>query len=72
VSFFGKEGCMECDSPAGGLVNGDGKCNRCHGSGLEDFYDAAASAALGMEPSPCRRCGGDGICPRCGGEGEHD
>ncbi len=64
--IFGPTGCKECDSPASFLTIGNGKCNKCHGSGNENFYGAVAG-----DRGNCRRCGGSGACPRCGGKGQH-
>src|SRR5579862_850037 len=68
---FGPTGCKECDRPAGFITIGDGKCKACHGSGISNFYGAAASLASGKESNNCERCGGSGICPRCGGGGKY-
>jgi hypothetical protein len=70
-NFFGPTGCKECDRPADSFTIGDGKCNVCHGSGIANFYGAAASLAFGEETNNCERCGGSGVCPRCGGAGEY-
>ncbi len=66
-----KGDCLECDSPADTFTIGDGKCNVCHGSGIEDFGDAAFSTMVGGDGKNCTRCGGTGVCPRCEGEGRH-
>jgi len=46
---------------------GDGKCNKCGGTGIENIFGAAIQTMLGEET--CSRCGGSGTCPTCNGEG---
>jgi hypothetical protein len=42
-------------------LNGDGRCSRCHGSGV--------NCDLASDVPNCRACGGTGVCPTCGGAG---
>ncbi len=71
MSFY-KGNCRECDSPGDNMVKGDGKCNRCGGSGIDNIWDAIPSAVTTGGVRNCERCGGTGVCPRCDGKGEHD
>ncbi len=49
---------MDCD---GGMFEGDGKCDMCHGTGK--------NVHLNSDKVDCEKCGGSGICPACGGTG---
>jgi hypothetical protein len=65
-------GCPECASPADALSIGNGKCNKCDGTGVESFAEGMDDILSGGDGNSCRRCGGSGDCPRCGGTGEID
>jgi DnaJ-class molecular chaperone len=50
--------CPDCD---GGVLAGNGKCSRCHGSGVNLNLASAAPQ--------CGFCKGTGACPTCEGTG---
>lgn len=50
--------CPSCD---GGFLVGDGRCARCHGTGINPQIDSA-------QPE-CPFCRGSGTCADCGGLG---
>src|SRR5262249_24108021 len=68
VTVFGskeKEGmcerrgrCPDCDS---GMLNGDGRCSHCHGSGT--------NLNFASDVPQCLFCKGTGVCQSCGGDG---
>jgi DnaJ-class molecular chaperone len=51
----------KCTDCAGGVLNGDGKCGKCNGTGINTQLDSA-------QPK-CPYCNGTGVCATCGGEG---
>ncbi len=53
--------CPDCDQ---GLVEGNGKCSKCLGSGR--------NPSLNSEEDLCRYCGGTGTCATCGGSGRKE
>lgn len=61
---FPSEPCAECGDSGNRLTKGDGKCNRCGGSGV----DAGVAVLAGYE-ADCERCNGTGVCPACNGTG---
>jgi hypothetical protein len=50
--------CLDCD---GGMFTGDGRCSRCHGSGV--------NLNLASDVPKCLSCGGSGVCQTCAGSG---
>lgn len=50
--------CADCD---GGVLIGDGRCSRCHGSGV--------NLNLASSISKCLSCDGTGVCRNCDGTG---
>ncbi len=65
---FNTESCPDCDGP-GILGGGDGKCSRCHGSGLEVDVITALAEAISGQSQKCETCGGSGKCQTCYGKG---
>lgn len=61
---FLSEPCTECGDSGQLPTKGDGKCNRCGGSGV----DVGAAVLAGYE-GDCERCNGTGVCPTCNGTG---
>ena len=62
--LMSREPCTECSEPGDQLTKGDGKCNRCNGSGI----DVGVAVLAGYE-GDCERCNGTGICSVCNGTG---
>jgi DnaJ-class molecular chaperone len=61
-----REPCPECDEEGfNSAAPNNGKCNKCHGTGIADLVEAIIT----MDGNQCPRCDGDGICPRCRGDG---
>jgi len=62
--------CFDCDNVRINFFvdEGNGKCDKCHGSGLGDALDQF-SANLVNEESKCEKCAGTGQCQNCGGTG---
>ena len=57
--MYGKsERCPDCD---GGMLRGNGRCSRCHGSGT--------NLNLASDLPKCPACDGSGTCATCGGAG---
>ena len=50
-----------CPGCAGGFFEGDGKCGKCNGTGINTQLDSA-------QPQ-CPFCAGTGVCASCGGSG---
>ncbi len=50
--------CPDCDE---GAFTGNGRCSRCHGTGI--------NCNLGSDVPACPGCAGTGICSTCGGAG---
>jgi DnaJ-class molecular chaperone len=50
--------CLACD---GGTFAGDGRCSKCHGSGV--------NLNLASDVPGCLFCNGTGVCANCGGSG---
>ena len=57
----GRARCPDC---ADGLFEGNGKCARCDGTGVNPHLNSA-------EPK-CPHCRGTGACPTCNGTGYTD
>jgi len=53
-----------CPDCAGGLLNRDGKCGKCDGTGVNTQLDS--------EQPKCPYCKGTGVCATCGGEGYYN
>jgi DnaJ-class molecular chaperone len=62
--LMSREPCSECGDSGNRLTKGDGKCNRCSGSGV----DVGVAVLTGYE-GDCERCNGTGVCPACNGTG---
>ena len=54
----GRPRCPDCDE---GLFERNGKCGKCHGTGINTQLNSA-------QPE-CPFCAGTGICSTCGGSG---
>jgi hypothetical protein len=54
----GRSRCPDC---AAGLLEGDGRCGKCNGTGINTQLDSA-------QPK-CPYCHGTGVCATCGGSG---
>lgn len=65
--------CPDCNSikVSPFIDEGDGKCDKCHGTGLGNALDQFAGSLVG-EASECNECGGTGQCQTCGGTGTSD
>jgi hypothetical protein len=50
--------CLQCDA---GAFIGDGRCSKCHGSGV--------NLNLASDVPKCPACNGTGVCANCGGSG---
>ena len=71
ITIMFEQNCPECDSQPS-MFKGNGKCNVCHGTGIDSVLDATIDYMGGGEGKSCSRCGGSGVCPRCNGEGVID
>jgi len=52
--------CPDCDE---GALHGNGRCSRCHGTGI--------NVNLASDAPKCPACDGTGICSTCGGSGSY-
>jgi hypothetical protein len=50
--------CPDCDD---GVFEGNGRCSRCHGSGI--------NLNLASDAPKCLYCDGSGVCATCDGSG---
>jgi len=50
-----------CPDCAGGVFQGDGKCGKCNGTGVNTQLDS--------DQPKCPYCAGKGVCATCGGTG---
>ena len=53
--------CPDCNE---GLLQGDGKCGQCNGTGVNTQLDS--------DQPQCPYCRGTGVCATCGGSGLPD
>lgn len=47
--------CTDCNKRGGGIIDGDGKCSTCEGTGKSNYGD------------DCDVCKGTGTCQTCNG-----
>jgi DnaJ-class molecular chaperone len=52
--------CLDCDE---GAFTGNGRCSKCHGSGV--------NLNLSSDEPKCLFCNGTGVCANCGGSGTY-